>query len=107
MIIELNGLYIQNIKNPSLIAYIPEDNPKNVHKPKITERAITAWFYNRGYVNEEVSFDEFKDYALITKEQFEKLRQFDLNLGLSESNYKLIKEEKNGLISKLLNFKFS
>jgi hypothetical protein len=102
VIIALNGLYIQNIKIPSLIAYIPEDKPENVHQPKINERKISAWFYHRGYNDGEIPFEELRDYAIISEKQFNELKEDGYHLNLHEFNYKLIKEEnKKGLIARI------
>jgi len=94
VIIALNGLYIQNINTPRLIAYIPEDKPENVHRPKINEGKLSAWFYHGGYKDGELSFEEFKDYAVISEKQFDELKEDGHHLDLYEFNYQLIKEEK-------------
>lgn len=101
VIIALNGLYIQNIKTPSRIAYIPEDKPENVHRPKVNERKISAWFYHRGYNDGEIPFEEFKDYAIISEKQFNELKEEGHHLNLYNFNYQLIKGEKKGLLKRI------
>ena len=94
VIIALNGLYIQGITTPSLIAYIPEDKPENVHRPKVNERNLSVWFYDWGYKDGTLSFEEFKNYAVISEKQFNELKEDGYHLNLYKFNYQLIKEEK-------------
>lgn len=101
VIIALNGLYLQNIKIPSSIAYIPEDKPENVHRPKVNARKISAWFYHRGYNDGEIPFEEFKDYAIISEKQFNELKKDEYHLSLHGFNYQLIKEERESLLKRI------
>ena len=103
IIIALNGLYLQNINTPSLIAYIPEDKPENVHRPKINEGNLSVWFYHGGHRDGTLSFEEFKNYAVISEKQFNELKEGGYHLGLYGFNYKLIKEKKKSLLERIFN----
>jgi len=62
---EIKGKYFQNIVAPHLIAHFPEN--AGIHL--IENNQLSAWFPLRERW-EDISLEEFNQYAEITKEQF-------------------------------------
>ena len=94
MIENIKGKYLQNIAAPHLIAQIPKENNLGIHY--VEDGKLSVWFpllERHG----DISLDEFRQYAIISEEQFENYKNTkkDLqNIVLAHKDSKIVRENK-------------